>query len=198
MEKAYDHIDRQLLWKKLRDIGLQGNIFGALQGLYNNVSCCVQVNGSKSNWFNINTGLRQGCLLSPLLFNLFINDLVNSVNSNCKGIPIGDGNVSILLYADDSLLLAQNEAELKRMLNTLGNWCKKWKIKVNVGKSEIVHFRRKSNPCTNVNFQLSNKTLKVVNQYKYLGLVLSEFMDFKVTADIVAKSAKRALGLCQM
>ena len=194
-EKAYDHIDRQLLWKKLENIGLHGNIMCTLRGLYTDVSCCVQVNGSKSNWFDVNTGLKQGCLLSPLLFNLYINDLVDSINSNCKGIPFGDEKVCILLYADDSVLVAQNEAELQCMLNILGNWCKKWKVKVNSGKSEIVHFRRKSVFCTNVKFQVSNLTLKVVNQYKYLGLVLNEFLDFKVTAEIVAKSANRALGL---
>ena len=88
-EKAYDHIDRNLLWKKLRTFGLQGNILNVVQGLYKDVSCCVQVNGGKTNWFDVNAGLKQGCVLSPILFNIYINDLMSTIKLKCKGIPIG-------------------------------------------------------------------------------------------------------------
>ncbi len=73
--KAYDRVDRRLLWSKLGSIGLGGKMMQALKQIYNKVECCMKVNGVKSNWFSVNTGLKQGCVISPLLFNLFINEL---------------------------------------------------------------------------------------------------------------------------
>ena len=94
-----------------------------------------------------------------------------------------------------TVFLAQNESDLLYMLEVLSKWCNKWKVKINCLKTEIVHFRRRSCPGTKVIFNYLGKRLKVVQQYKYLRLVLDEFLDFKVTADVVAKSASRALGL---
>ena len=81
------------------------------------------------------------------------------------------------------------------MLNVLNSWCCQWNIHINAEKSQIVHFRKKETECTKVIFHCGNNELKKVSSYKYLGLLLSEFLDFKVTADHVAKSASRALGL---
>jgi len=66
---------------------------------------------------------------------------------------------------------------------------------INVGKSNIVHFRTKSMPRSNVVFTCGDQVIEYVNQYKYLGLVLNEFLDLDVTAKMVAQSASRALGL---
>ena len=196
-KKAYDHVNRQQLWIKLSSLGLApgSNIFQALQGIYQNVKSAVKVNGFNTNWFDVSSGLKQGCLLSPLLFNLFINDLVTQIKESCSGIPIGGENVCVLLYADDLVLLARNEKDLQCMLNILNTWCLQWNIHINAEKSQIVHFRKKEMECTNVRFHCGNHELQNVSSYKYLGLLLNEFLDFKVTADHVAKSASRALGL---
>ena len=66
---------------------------------------------------------------------------------------------------------------------------------VNIDKSQVVHFRKKNTPQTIVEFKLSNKSLCIVDKYKYLGLVLDFSLDYNVTASVVAKSASRALGL---
>ena len=134
--------------------------------MYENVSCCVKVNGFKTNWFEVTTGLKQGCLLSPLLFNMYVNDLVESIKEKSTGVPIGDENVCVLMYADDLVLLARNEKDLQNMLDSLHKWCCKWTLSVNSVKSDIV-----------------------------LGIVLNEFLDYNFTAKIVAKAASRALGL---
>ena len=72
-----------------------------------------------TNWFNINSGLRQGCALSLLLCNLFINDLANRIKSLGKGIAVDDENVSVLSYADDIVLIAENEHDLQYMFSEL-------------------------------------------------------------------------------
>lgn len=107
-----------MLWDKLVKIGISKNCYflKAVQGLYKDIKCAVKVNESETDWFDVTTGLRQGCLLSPLLFNLYINDLVFSIKSSCNSIPIGGENVSLLMYADDLVLLARNENDLKKML----------------------------------------------------------------------------------
>ena len=79
-------------------------------------------------------------MLSPLLFNLFINDLVEAINSLGVGVDIGQEKVSVLLYADDLVLLAETEADLQKLLDTLSNWCTRNHIKVNEDKSNVVHF----------------------------------------------------------
>ncbi len=70
--KAYDRIDRNLLWGKLSRLGLYGKIMQALEQIYNNVECCVRINGALSNWFSIGSGLKQGCIISPILFLIYI------------------------------------------------------------------------------------------------------------------------------
>ena len=196
-KQAYDGISRDLLWKKLEKIGfiVGSRFFNALKGIYDTVQCSVRVNGHLSNWFEVSNGLKQGCLLSPILFNLFINDLVTQIKNLCTGISVKGENVCLLMYADDLVLLARNERELQCMLNVLNDWCSKWQVNINSEKSQIVHFRAKCIEKNSVNFYVGENLLKTVDKYKYLGLYLNEYMDFKITADHVAQCASRALGL---
>ena len=148
-----------------------------------------------SEWFRVTGGLKQGCLLSPLLFNLYINDLICEVSSLGEGVEIGNERIHILLYADDIVLVAQSETNLQKMLDCLNNWCTKWRLKINVEKTKVVHFRRTGEPRTDVNFLCGNETIGIVEQYRYLGLILTEFLDYSVMSKAVALSAGRALGL---
>ena len=96
----------------------------AVQSLYKSVSSCVRINGLTIDWFDVNAGLRQGCPLLPLLFNCFINDLAKKIKAIGKGIDIEEGErICILLYADDVVLLGENESDLQTMLNVLTAWC---------------------------------------------------------------------------
>ena len=98
-------------------------MFKAVQSLYQSVSSCVRISGLTTDWFDVTVGLRQGCPLSPLLFNCFINDLAQKIKAVGKGISIDNGEqICILLYADDVVLLAENEADLQSMLNVLSGW----------------------------------------------------------------------------
>ena len=99
-------------------MGMAENFCAAIQSIYSNILFSVRLNGHLSEWFNVNSGLKQGCPLSPLLFNLYINDLVSFLKSYECGIDIDCEKVCILLYADDVVLLANDEKELKILLNT--------------------------------------------------------------------------------
>jgi hypothetical protein len=159
------------------------------------VESCVRLNGLRTNWFTFNCDLKHGCLLSPLLFNLFINDLVTLISSFDIGIDIGDEKLSILLYADDVVLLAESESDLQALLNALHSWCNVNKMTVNSGKSNVVHFRPPSIDRTAHTFTCGDDVIPVVEANRYLGLILTEHLDYNVMAKNVAASAGRALGL---
>ena len=107
--KAYDYINRNKLWQRLQDINVSTKMLTAIKSLYVNVSACVKVNNLTTDWFDVNSGLRQGCSLSPLLFNLYINDLALHINALGKGITLNNDKISLLMYADDIVLIAENE-----------------------------------------------------------------------------------------
>ena len=88
--KAYVSIDRDILFRKLSDLGISGNMYKAIVSLYDEVKCCVRINGFHAEWFEVKCGLKQGCSLSTLLFNLYINDLMTHIKAFDVGIDIGD------------------------------------------------------------------------------------------------------------
>ena len=192
--KAYDRINRQLLWYKLSRLGISDQFIHVLKSLYSKVQCTAKINGFITDWFNVSVGLKQGCILSPVLFNAFMDDLVQMIREQKKGVTYGDVNVSILLYADDIVLLSNCEEGLQSMLVMLGEWCSKWGLTINGNKSKVMHFRSQSVDKTVFPFTCRDETLEIVSQYKYLGLILTEHLDFLEMAKSVAKSASRALG----
>lgn len=190
--KAFDHINRSLLWEKLAVLGIQGNILNCLMALYENVKCCVRVNGSFTDWFPVDTGVKQGCILSPILFAMYINDLTIAIKVLGKGVSTDSEKISILLYADDVVLLSDTEQGLQDMLSLVHSWCQQWKLSINVEKTKVVHFRNPAVPITKFTFLCGPHPLEVTKEYKYLGLVLSECLDF--TVKYLALYANRALG----
>ena len=143
--KAYDRINRDLLWHKLSVLEVNGKMLNSLKLLYEHVQCTVRVNGCYSDWFDVHAGLKQGCVLSPFLFNAFVNDLIHAIRSLNCGVPFDeDDSVSILLYADDIVLLSDNEQKLQTMLDCLNDWCHAWGLTINFNKSKAMHFRTPS------------------------------------------------------
>ena len=114
--KGYDCINRGLLWGKLEEIGIADKLLGAVKSLYVSVSSCVRINNLTIELFDVTCGLRQGCNVSHLLFNLFINDLALQIKALGKGVLVDDQLISILLYADDVDLIADNADDLQCML----------------------------------------------------------------------------------
>ena len=103
--------------------------------------------------------------------------------------------ICILLYADDVVFLAENEKDLQTLLDALNVWCHKNDLIVNCDKSKVVHFRTQSVPRTSFQFLLNDKSINIVSEYNYLGLLLTEFLSYDSMAKAVAKSASRSLGL---
>jgi hypothetical protein len=118
IEKAYDRVDRQAVWASLLQRGVSNKMLRVLQSLYKKVKSCVKVEeGLCSSWFDLEVGLRQGCPSSPILFILFIDGLARAVKEWAnKDRKRGILEVSILLFADDIVLLAKDNKELQSLL----------------------------------------------------------------------------------
>ena len=141
-QKAFDSIDRNFLLYKLSQIGINCNMYCAISSLYNNPKSRIILNVYETNYFDCPIGLKQGDCLSPTLFAIFINDLALEIKESKIGLNI-DGNqlVNILLYADDIVLLSENEKDLQSLLFIVERWCQKWRLDVNLSKTNILHIR---------------------------------------------------------
>ena len=142
-EKAYDRVDRQKLWKCQWQNGVRGCFLGFLKALYFDSRCQVKLLNVVSDEFGVGTGLRQGCVISPLLFSLYINSLVVELKNEACGVSCRGSLVPGLLYADDTSLFGEDAIQLKHGLVVLEKWCNEWGVRINVMKSGIIHFRSK-------------------------------------------------------
>ena len=95
-----------------------------------------------TEYFGVKSGVKQGDPLSPLLFSLFINDLARDINNKHCGVKAGIDYVSILLYADNIVLMSDSSGKLQELLDCLHEWCMKWQICINANKSKVDHFRK--------------------------------------------------------
>jgi len=192
--KAFDSVDRDLLPFKLLRYNIDGKIYFAIKKLYQNTVNTIRLNSYFTQWFKSEYGVRQGDVLSPTLFDIYLNDLAIKINSSKLGIKIGDFYVGILLYADDIVLISDSETNLQKMLDILTEWCCKWRLIVNQSKSQVVHFRKVRKKKTNFQFKLGNENLLIVPKYKYLGVILDENLNFRECSSTLADSAGRALA----
>ncbi len=193
--RLFDRINRNLLWHKLQHLGIRDKMLSTLQCIYGHVQCCVRINDVRTDWFNVSSGLKQGCLLSPILFNLYINDLALLPNNAGHVVDLDGVKVNVLLYADDLVFVADCEQDLQAMLDILHQWCMTCCMAVNTKKSLIVHFHPASMARSIFIFHIGDDLIHYVNKYKYVGLVIDEHLDYQHIATMVAKAAGRALGL---
>ena len=194
-KKAFDWVPRDLLLFKLAgSFGIHGRLFNTLSTIYDSSSAKIRLNGLLTDSFNVMSGVKQGDIISPTLFSMYLNDLATGIKSLNLGVEIDDFNLAILLYADDIVLIAPDETSLQAMLSFISDWCRKWRMAVNLDKTEVVHFRNLSSNKTEFNFHLGNDPLKIVPIYKYLGCIFDEHLSFDTNASTLAGSAVRALG----
>ena len=135
---AFDTIWRKALWKMLLSIGVDQNIVSIIEKLYDDTECAVVIDGQITEWFSVEVGLRQGCLLSPVLFNLFLEQVMKEIKEIENKLSFSD-NISLdIRYADDTTLLAAVFEKLKLSTAQLEQACKKWGMKINGAKCKIL------------------------------------------------------------
>lgn len=172
-KKAYDSIDRQLLWKCLAGMGVHGECMGTLRKMYEAATMQVRIGGRISSSFTAEAGVKQGDPLSPLLFGLFIDKVERFFTAELGqevGVRIADAMCRVLLYADDLVLMADTPEQLQQLLDCLSRFCKACCMNVNTTKSEIVCFNRSCAAQRLPRWVFNGVELPVVAEFRYLGV----------------------------
>ena len=196
--KAFDSVVWEILWRKLAHMGISENskFLKMLKAIYASVTSQILTPFGLTPTVQLFRGLRQGCLLSPLLFSLFINDIKKHLEE-VDGHEMFLGNISIthLLFADDLVLFSQTPIGLQRFLNCLEKYCARFHLTINLSKTCIIVFRRGGKPAKSEKWFIKNHPISVVSQFKYLGIVFSPTGSWFHAQKDLANRARKAMFL---
>jgi hypothetical protein len=192
-KKAFDTISRPLLWQKLRHLGIHGRVLASLVALYSGATARVRTSGGFTKPFQQDMGVRQGCVLAPLLFVLFIRDLSFELDT-CPRVKLGNVTLNHLLYADDLVLVAESEAHLQMLLNTLEQYAKSNRLIINQSKSKVMSFSPRQHRHYE-SLTIDNVALERVTSYKYLGYMFSANGNWNMHDAMSASKAQKNI-LC--
>ena len=133
-------MDHNKLWKTLKEIGIPDHLTCLLRNLYAHQEATVRTGHGTTDWFQIGKGVRQGCILSPCLFDLYAEYIMRNVGLDeaQAGINIAERNTNNLRYADDTILMAESEEELKSLLMKVKEESEKVGLELNVQKTKIM------------------------------------------------------------
>ena len=191
LKRAFETISRQMLLNKLDKYGIKNKEYRWFQNYFINRVQCLKLNGSRSNWLNVENGASQGSVLAPLLFILYINDIVNVIEY-----------VKIRLFADDALLYVdcENIEEGIKCINSDLENVYKWmcanKLAINVKKSNyMLVTRKKINLNDGCRIMIGSECLQRVQVIKYLGVLLDEKMKLKENLTYVENKLYKKLAL---
>lgn len=192
--KAFDSVNRNKLLYKLATNGVTGKLLSIIKHIYCELKSCVRYKSELSNYFSSTTGLMQGEALSPFLFSLYINDFeMDFIRSCCEPVDFRDLSLFLLMYADDTVLIANSRESLQGMLNQLYQFSNDWNIGVNTDKTKIVVFRHAGRMCKNDFWTYDQKHVEVVNCFNYLGINLNFNGNFNVTQKTIAMQGRKCM-----
>ena len=164
--KAFDNVDRRILWYKLFNSGISSKTITMIKSIYATVRLRVKTDGEFSEVFENISCVKQGEPLSPLLFIFFINDIAKELetSNNDDFVSVNGILIHLLLFADDTVLFGKTPEALQLLLDKLLKYCLKWNIEVNKDKTEIIVFRNGWQQ-VNHSWYYDKHELKVVNSF---------------------------------
>ena len=177
IRKAYDRVDRDVLWERMEKAGYGGKMLNLIKGMYEDNRGRFRLGELRTRWMRRNRGLRQGCVLSPFLFAMYIGGVVNRLKEQGLGIRIGGEVIPILVFADDMVLCAENEEEMKKMMGIIHKELAELGLEVNEKKSLIIRLGEKAKKGTVWELRTVRRKLMAIEEgedYKYLGVYVSQ------------------------
>ena len=175
--------------------------------MYNNAKSCVWQNSYLSEYFYSNVGVRQGENLSPILFAIFLNDLVEFISKGFDGLSditeavhlLCDNEdievyfkLYLLLYADETVILAESKEQLQTALNSMYLYCQTWKLEVNLSKTKVVIFSKKKVKEKPV-FTYNCENIVVVDDFVYLGVTFTHNGSFAKHKSSLLEQGRKAM-----
>ena len=181
--KAFDCVDLNKLWKIVKEMGMSDHLTCLLRNLYADQEATVRTGHGTTDWFQIGKGVRQGCILSLSLFNLYLEYMMQNarLDEAQVGIKIARRNINNLRYADDTTLMAESE-ELKSLMMKVKEEREKVGLKLNIQKMKIMA----SGPITS--WQIDGETMETVTDFIVCEMIAPESLQM-VTAAMKLKDA---------
>jgi len=180
----FDCISHEQLWATMAEMGFPSHIIDLLNKLYCKQQAKVKVAGTLSGGFRIKKGVRQGCVMSPHLFNIMAETVMREALEGWQGgIRIGGRVITNLRYADDIVLLAGTELELQELTERLHQAGERRGLRINMNKTKVM--TQKGRTC---NIEIGGKKLEQVDNFRYLGSMITE--DADSSTDIREKLAR--------
>ncbi|KAI8115934.1 LINE-1 reverse transcriptase like protein [Lucilia cuprina] len=169
-EKAFDTLHHSAIWNALRCKGVPEKIISLIGGLYKNATCRILHEDTRSRAIAINVGVRQGCPLSPLLFNVVIDRIMARVTSIPRGITWRlNGRLEDLDYADDICLLSHKFDDMQSKLNDMESEAALCGLRINIPKTKAMRI----NATNTSNFTLQQQHIENVQSFCYLGSIIT-------------------------
>ncbi len=168
--KAFDCVHWSALWLVMKDMGISEHIISIIRALYENGQMNVRINQQTSKNFKTNKGVRQGCILSPVLFNLYGEYIMRkALRDWTGGISVGNRIINNLRYADDIAIMARNQDEMKMLIERIDGESAKLGLRINYKKTKLMTIDKDG--------LLPNEKITTdierVDQFVYLGSLIT-------------------------
>ena len=190
--KAFDTVWRDALFYKLLKMGIGGPFAKLLKNMYDKFSIQIALQNGLSDPFHDSIGVKQGCVLSPTLFKIFIADMGDIFNSACQPAQLFEEKISCLMFADDAVLISESAEGLQHALDKIKEFSDKWLLNINTEKTKVMIFN-KSGKLLKDKFTLGNVHLQNVNSYTYLGLMFVPNGSFNQAIETLCRKASTAM-----
>jgi hypothetical protein len=194
LKGAYDGVQHHLLWERLQQLRVPPRLLQAIQSMYQNLTYELRVDGVRTDPFPVEQGVKQGCPLSPKLFNAFIDGLHTHLRTQCpwEGAPIDGVADPGFLYADDVVLVATSPAGLQKLIDSMQEFCTTLQLTISKEKTKVLAFNQPDR--THV-WTLDGHSLARDKQFKYLGIVFDDDCSKATTYMAQTMAAARARAL---
>ena len=187
--KAFDRLVHAGLFTKLIQRHTPLVFINIIIQWYSDLQCRVRWGETFSDWFALKAGVRQGGILSPDFYCIYVDELVEILSRMHIGCRLKNVFLSILLYADDMALVAPSLRGLQRLLIAAESYCQQWDIMLNASKTKNMSFGKKHHLSS---LTLDGKQIEWVDSWKYLGVSLKAHKEFNCCIDAKVKSFYRS------
>ena len=198
-QKAFDSIHRSALWFKLYNIGVRGKFLRMIMAMYSVCSFSVRLTLQLVTAPTRATcGVYQGCILSPTLFSIFVNDIPEFFRDQRRGFDapkLGNQVVNTLLFADDLILMSTSPEGLQRQLNRLAQYADYWMLQVNTSKTQVIVFRNGGRLAAKEKWAYQGVPLTVESKVRYLGVWFTPKAVWTTHVETATGQARKALFL---
>ena len=191
-KKAFDRVWHAALWATMRLYNINANLIRVIKQLYDKATSAVYYNGSTGDWFRTTVGVRQGCPLSPTLFNIFLERIMTDALQEHEGtVSIGGRTVTNLRFADDIDGLAGREEELKSLVERLDKTSKAYGMEISAQKTKLMTNAKG----INAEIKIGEVKLGTVKSFKYLGAIVT---DQGSKPEVIARIAQTIAALTKL